>query len=134
MKSKQATWAYELLYQVSVCLYKLSIVFVYYRVFTLKKFRKVLHVIAVLIVVYAIWSILQTLLQCLPIAANWRIRLGPLPGDHCIPARPHLLSLSITNVILDWTLLFFPMPIIWHLKMSHFRKFELSVVIITGTL
>ena len=87
---------------------------------------------ATLIGAYFIWSIFQTLFQCSPISAIWRIRIDPHPGDRCIPPRAHLLSLAIPNVILDWALLFLPVPIIWSLKMSIVHKLEVSIVVAVG--
>lgn len=127
-------WSGEFVYQITVCLYKLSIIFVYYRIFVLKRFRAALHLVLGFISAYFVWSILQTLLQCLPFAAIWRIYNSPHQGDRCIPARAHLLSLAVANVIIDWTLLFLPIPIIWTLKMSLVNKVEVTIVIAIGAL
>lgn len=103
----------------------------YYRIFALKRFQQALRIVAGLVGAYTIWSILQTLLECLPIAANFRS--APLPGDRCIPYQAHLLSLAIPNIILDWALLFLPMPVIWNLKMSLVQKTEVTAVILIAT-
>ena len=93
-----------------------------------------MHVMTGLIGIYAIWSILQTLFQCLPLAAHWRFIISPHPRDKCIPVRAHLLSLAVPNVILDWALLFFPMPIIWNLKMSLTHKIQVLIAMGTGAM
>ena len=130
----QTVWSDDLVYQFNVCLYKLHIVFKYYRIFSLQRFRMALHVVAALIRVYTIFSMLQTLLQRVLFAANWKFRFAPHPGDRCILSERHLLSLAVKNVILDWTLLFLPMPISWTLQMSLVHKFEISIVVIVGGL
>lgn len=91
-----------------------------------------MYLVGGLIGVYSVWSILQTILQCLPITANWRFRADPHPGDKCIPARIHLLSLAIPNVILDWALLLLPLPFVFALRMSNIRKFEVSLLLSLG--
>jgi len=127
----KSIWAVELLYQPTVCLYKFSIIFCYCRIFGINKNRLPMYLVGGLTGVYSIWSILQTLLQCLPIAAGWRVRY-PHPGDRCISGRIYFLSLAIPNVILDWALLLLPLPFVFTLRMSNIRKFEVSLLFILG--
>lgn len=132
---RQTIWAIETLYQADICGYKLSVLTLYARLFSTNyRFRILVRVLITLVCMYMVWSVLQNIFQCIPVQTNWTVRLHADPHTHCIPPQTHLLSISIPNVILDWTIFFLPMPMIWKLHTSNFRKAELIATFAVGIL
>ena len=120
-QESQAAWANELLYQTVNCAYKFSIALTYYRIFIVRRSRAILKYAVIAICAYSVWSVLQTVLQCIPISASWR-RAALEPGDRCLLLDVQLWSLGVPNVVLNWMLLFIPIHAIWKLQMSHGQK------------
>lgn len=118
----QMTMANQILWALSVCLPKLSVLLLCSRIFTTPGFVIAARVTGVLTLLLAIATILGALLQCQPFAYNWD---QTIPGGHC---GDQVLSFTITgslNVVLDVITLLLPMPHLTTLAMSISKKLVL---------
>lgn len=123
------TLANQVLWALSVCLPKLSMLLLYSKIFTTALFVNAAKATAVLIFLLGIATILGALLQCQPLAFNWD---QTIPGGHC---GNQVLSYEITgilNVILDIMTLLLPMPYLASLEMSMGKKLVLIATFAVG--
>lgn len=107
----QVGLAVDIMYVWSLVWSKLSLIALYYRVFGFGYFKHACWVVAVLVVAWAIASMISLFLLCVPLAKYWN---GTLKG-HCSDPTPVRLSNSIATIITDVIILFLPIPQIWGL-------------------
>lgn len=125
------TMANQVLWALSVCLPKLSILLLYSKIFTMPLFIAAAKVTGVLVSLLGVATILGALLQCRPFAYNWD---QTIPGGHC---GNQVLSYEITgtlNVLLDVVTLMLPMPYLAALEMSMSKKLILIATFAVGFL
>ena len=67
--------------------------------------------------------------QCVPLAALWNPALG-----HCIDKRNHFLGNAIPNIITDLLLTIMPVPYIWNLNKSNWKKAAICLAFALGGL
>ena len=78
---------------------------------------------------YCITATLEIFLVCRPLAYFW----NPLiRGGSCIDIMKSWFAVGLTNVLIDVLILALPLPVLWSLKMSTRRKFELSAIFSLG--
>lgn len=70
--------------------------------------------------------LIADLAECQPFSHYWQVL--PDPGGRCRQGYAHLLTMSISNIVTDLLLVFFPVPIILRSKMSPKRKVQLVLL------
>lgn len=113
-------------------LVKISILDFYTKVFsTSKRFRHICWGIMAVVAAYWISTFVRMFFLCTPFAAMWEpALLQTVPGARCLNLTAVYLSVSIINLLIDFTLFLLPMPLLWGLQM-HPRK-KLSLMFIFG--
>lgn len=115
-------------YALAITFVKLSILFLYRRIFTTPRFRQVSVGIATLVVIWWIVFTICTLLPCLPPQKFWHPELkGP-----CFNYDEFFLGSEIVDILLDFVILTLPVRMISKLQMSRQRKWILYLIFLVG--
>ena len=126
------TYANEIVYASIVTAIKSSILCFYLRIFAIdKNFVKIVYIFLALVVAWGIATLLTAVLQCIPVSAAWNQHL---PRSHCFNYRAWLIATNVPNIIIDFGILLLPMPQVWRLKLSTWRKISVSGVFLLGVL
>ncbi|KAI0487322.1 hypothetical protein F4859DRAFT_509893 [Xylaria cf. heliscus] len=104
----------EFTYLLGVAFIKMSMLFLYHRIYTTPAFRRLCYFVIGLDLAYIITFIPIFLTNCIPLSQYW----DPKPTGWC---RDTVISDSATvagNLLLDLFVLIMPLPILWRLQMS----------------
>ncbi|KAL9639080.1 MAG: hypothetical protein Q9204_001254 [Flavoplaca sp. TL-2023a] len=108
---------------------KLSVLFLYRRIFVVDKaFRLASSVMLVICVAWCLASVFPFAFQCTPVKKAWQ----PLIEGHCISLKTFLLADEIPNCIMDLVLVFLPVGIIKKLKLPTVQKINLCLIFSLG--
>ena len=124
--------AYEILYFVWVSLIKTSILLFYYRLLGVRKALKyACYVVFTRVIAGLSPFVLSSIFQCIPIEATW---IRPYPHSKCIESNASLLETAITNVLLDFVILFQPMAPVRCLSLTVRKTLILTATFLLGAL
>ncbi|MCJ1455501.1 hypothetical protein MMC28_005856 [Mycoblastus sanguinarius] len=118
----------ESFYTVSIFAIKLSILFLYRRIFPQRWFKHTLIVLGGFIVAYTLAQVFYVIFQCVPISSAW----NPNETGKCVPYGSLALAMGIVNILTDITMLILPIPLLWKLNVSGTRKWMLTVMFSLG--
>ena len=122
-------------YSLTVVFVKLSILYLYHRIFPSKGLVILASLIGVLVVAYNAALILFAFLQCIPLSKLWTGKAGGV----CVSPRPAyvtlgyvlqpdtsdlLISCSVMNVVTDIMILCLPIRFVARLQMKMARKIQ----------
>ncbi|KAF4628590.1 hypothetical protein G7Y89_g9560 [Cudoniella acicularis] len=107
-----------------LCFIKLSILFLYRRIFQGKIFDAVTKILIGFVIVWTITFFLAFLLQCVPVT------IAEIPGtnNHCINLTPVTEAFGVSGTITDFMILLIPMPNVWKLRMTVRDKLAVSFI------
>ncbi|CAF9935891.1 hypothetical protein IMSHALPRED_010381 [Imshaugia aleurites] len=91
--------------------------------------KMIVHVFLTLVLAWGIATLLTSIFQCSPVSALWN---SDTTNKHCINLRKWLIGTNVPHIIIDFSILLLPMPLIWRLKLSTGRKITLSGVFLVG--
>ncbi|KAL8859974.1 MAG: hypothetical protein Q9178_003523 [Gyalolechia marmorata] len=121
----EAFYISQIFYKATINSTKISIIFLYRRIFTnIVWFRRLTCVIMIYIAFYAIATILATIFQCTPIK---RAIDHSLPG-HCLNNTGFWFANAINNIVTDIITLVLPQPLIHRLQMPKGIKVGLYMI------
>lgn len=118
------------IYSVAVVLPKMSILCLYLRIFVRKPQRITCYVLMGVLITHMISTVFAATFECTPVAHLWDKTIA----GHCFDAVAFYRIASLPNIITDVIMLFLPMPMIWHLKLSTARRISLTFVFLTGSM
>ena len=108
-----------------------SILYLYYRVFYVKRgFVITLKVVGILVALYCVAQALVSLFQCVPIDSLWTIG----KKHQCINSDLAATLFSAINVFTDFLILVLPMPQLYNLQKPLKQKLEIMAVFSLGGL
>jgi hypothetical protein len=135
----QIHFAVVLLSTAALALVKLSFLFFYSRVFIYDRgnFRNlrniVIHVMMVLVVLWAGGLILSHVFGCgRDFYAQWSSPHVQI--THCINNFLQLYALAMSDFIMDCLIILIPLPFVWKLHLPRSRKIAVGFVFFTGAL
>ncbi|OQE04603.1 hypothetical protein PENVUL_c031G07954 [Penicillium vulpinum] len=117
-------------YDWAIASIKLSILGLYYRIFSTVVFRRVVIGTAVFISLWLAAMEIGLGLECIPIESVWD---ADVEGA-CINLVAFSYFTNITNLITDIWVFLLPLPIIFGLHISRRRKFEIAGIFAIGLL
>lgn len=120
----------QIFYKGSLNCTKLSMLFMYLRVFPYRRFRKVSETMIWIIAIYAWASIIVTIVQCVPLA---KIFDHSVEGG-CINVTSFWLANANFNLLSDLIILIMPIPLILGLQVARSPKFGLYIIFGLGFL
>ncbi|MCJ1394480.1 hypothetical protein MMC18_007358 [Xylographa bjoerkii] len=109
---------------------KISILFLYRRIFVTPKFHLVTIPVICMVIFWCVGSLFPTIFQCQPMAAAW----NPTMAGTCINVPKLFLAGTIANLLTDVIILCLPSPVIWSLKLSRRKQLVVSGVFLVGGL
>ncbi|KAF2853080.1 hypothetical protein T440DRAFT_356896, partial [Plenodomus tracheiphilus IPT5] len=110
------------LWTTSITLIRLSILFLYVRVFPVRKFVIICRMFMACELAYAIATYVTGLTICKPIGSFW----GPsIEGRHCGDREALFLWHGVQNLIYDVLLVGLPMPLVWRLQLPVYKRVSL---------
>lgn len=117
-------------YALSVTIPRLSILYLYLRIFTTRPFRYASLAAGSLIILTFIASVVMSFILCMPFAYRWdkTIRDG-----RCLDHNPVYRAVSFPNVVADLAMLLIPMAGIWHLNIRLDHKIGVMVTFLSGS-
>ncbi|KAB5536261.1 hypothetical protein GE09DRAFT_1141950 [Coniochaeta sp. 2T2.1] len=127
---------HEVLYVAIVMLSKLSILFVYLRIFPLRIMPKLRMAIPITMGVVAAAGIGQSvamIFQCVPVDYIWD-RLRDTRGGHCLNINAWGWANASINVALDTWLICLPLPELFKLRLYWKKKLRVILMFIVGSL
>ena len=113
---------------------KLSILCLYRRVFSTPSFRRNNLIVGLMVIAYWVASTIGAILQCLPIDANWNIRVKTSGKLKCINFAAFFLGLELSNCVLDIVIICLPLRVIRNLQMPIRQRYQLALVFFLGGL
>ncbi|KAL9125991.1 MAG: hypothetical protein Q9217_004886 [Psora testacea] len=126
--SLRAFWASQIIYKVTINLTKASICLLYLQIFPGNTFRRVTYLVMTFVLLYAIASIIATIVQCNPISYAWDRRR---PGT-CINLTAFWYANAAANILGDCIILILPIPSTMALAIPQRQKHGLILVFTLG--
>ncbi|KAF2817699.1 uncharacterized protein BDZ99DRAFT_22924 [Mytilinidion resinicola] len=124
-------WADDIPYSIGVCLAKLSILWLYWRMFKHSRIRIPIQVMAALSVMWFIARLVMTAIQCIPIHALWDYSVkGVCPID---PAKSFIATCA-THAIIDFIIVLLPVFEVAKLHLPPIQKFSVALMFTSGLL
>ena len=129
-ETKQSAYAADPMYGVAVTAVRLSVLFLYRRIFPTPKVGRV--TLGFIITCLAWWLVhtITLLLLCLPPQKFWE----PQRKGHCFPFVHFFLGITVVEIILDFFVLFIPVSNILGLQMTPQKKVSLCSIFLLGAL
>lgn len=121
----------ELGYTIVITLIKVSILVSYHRIFGhIRWVLRSIYVIGALVVGWGIAIFFTVIFQCNPVDKAWQ----PMKPGKCIELIPFLWGNSISNNLLDWSILLLPVIPVWKLQMEKKQKALVLCAFFLGSL
>ncbi|KAK2600022.1 hypothetical protein QQS21_005256 [Conoideocrella luteorostrata] len=114
----------EIIYVWNLCWTKLSLLFMYYRIFHFPFFKKLTIGVGCFVVTWAVCISFLFSFICSPVEKLWR---PPIPG-HCVSELGVWLANASSTIFSDVVILLLPIPQIWRLQLKKFEKIGLTLV------
>ncbi|KAI1110047.1 hypothetical protein F5Y14DRAFT_384680 [Nemania sp. NC0429] len=127
--SRRATLA-KLIYTASIVwllgivFAKLSMLCLYIRIFTLRKFQWKAYAAIGLTVAYGITFLGIFIMRCSPISAFW----NPQPGYWCRGMYTNEFTSVSFSLVIDLAIILLPMPLLWGLQMNLTKRLALTAM------
>lgn len=128
---RKALFADQLIYATSIATIKISILLMYRRIFPTTKFSIATYVVGAVVIVWCIAVVLVSIFTCIPVQNFWESE--QIASCHVNSLSAYLAN-AVPNIITDVTILCLPMPMVWNLQLSTFRKVEISAAFLAGSL
>ena len=103
----------------------------YRRIFPTKKFAVATYVVGTVVAAWYTAVILVSIFTCVPVQDFWESE--QLASCH-VNSLSAYLGNAIPNIITDVAILCLPMPMVWNLHLSAYRKAEITAAFLAGGL
>lgn len=125
-------YAAQVMYKVVITLNKVSILCLYYRIFSIDKpFRYICYGANMFIISSGVAYIVATIFQCSPIRGFWDKTAKDI---HCINSGAFWMSYAVLNITTDVAILCLPIRQIMLLRLPRMDKIGLGCVFLLGAL
>jgi uncharacterized membrane protein YuzA (DUF378 family) len=127
----QSEYSIFILYALNVTLIKLSILFLYLRIFgTVNSFRRLAYIILALCLLWCTAAMISNILYCIPIRKFWN---PPVQGS-CFNFPIFYLIVELIDILLDVIIIGLPLKTILGLQLSVHKKLALLGIFVLGIL
>jgi hypothetical protein len=110
--------SFALLWNVVVCFSKLSVLLMYTALIPTPSLIKWARGLGLLVIIWNVSNIIAGLLICRPIQRNWNFTI---PGS-CGSQPDYYFSMGIVNLVTDAAIIILPMPYLYKLQLSLYKK------------
>ncbi|KAL4765909.1 uncharacterized protein BDW70DRAFT_155561 [Aspergillus foveolatus] len=133
----KSTYAVPPLYGFTVTPIKLSMCFLYRRIFPVQILRQVIYAIIAICLAWFVAAIISSFLYCMPIRYFW----DKTVDGHCFNFSVYFLVIELVDMLIDLAIIGLPIPTVLRLHMSLRKRiavasiFLLSAfILVTGTI
>ncbi|KAL4810924.1 hypothetical protein BDV18DRAFT_3558 [Aspergillus unguis] len=133
----KSTYAVPPLYGLTVTPIKMSILFLYRRIFAVQHFRRIIHIIMVFCMVWFVAAITSSCLYCRPIQYFWDKTID----GNCFNFSVFFLVVELIDMLIDVAIIALPIPTVLKLHMSLRKRLAVASVfllsafiLVTGTI
>lgn len=127
------TWVGTVLYFITTSATKLSILFLYNRLFAVSNaFRYQVIALMVAVAVFGIGTFVADLLNCIPLKWTWLNSLDD--PRYCFNYNHFWLATGIVEGVIDVAILLLPIPVLSHLRLNKGKKLAVVGVFLIGIL
>ena len=120
----------EVIYVWNLCWTKLSLLFMYYRIFRFPFFKNCAIVVGIFVVLWAITITFLFIFLCTPVQKLWE----PDLEGHCVDELGVWLANASATIFSDIAILVLPMPQVWKLQLKTVEKVGIIAVFGLGFL
>lgn len=120
----------EIIYAWNLCWTKLSLLFMYYRIFHFRFFKKRAIIVGCFVIMWAITISFLFTFICVPVQKLWK----PDIEGHCVDELGVWLANASCTIFTDIVILCLPMPQVWKLQLKTPEKLGLTLVFGLGFL
>ncbi|KAL7930097.1 hypothetical protein V8C35DRAFT_324531 [Trichoderma chlorosporum] len=107
---------------------KLSVLWLYTRIFATKTFKFWAHIMMGVVGCYGVAFLVLFMTQCRPISQQW----DPVPGGTCRNLVIQELTSVSLNMVVDIGIVIMPLPVLWNLQLAVRSKLVVSVMFSIG--
>lgn len=129
--SSQLSFTSQLAFAVSITAAKLSILYLYHRLFRTHRFTVIGIVLALFLVSWGIAFPLTVVFNCKPVNYFWD---KSIPGGHCIDGRAMSYTLAAVSTSTDVVVWALPIPWLWGLQMGYGKRLGIIATFALGGL
>lgn len=119
----------EILYVSGVSMYKISLLFLYFRVFPVRSIRLGGYLCGGLSTAWTLACIGVAIFRCIPLSKRWE----PWLQGNCIDLFLTQLCASILNILCALAILCLPVPHVYRLQMSRPQRILITIVFLLGS-
>ncbi|OTA81659.1 hypothetical protein M434DRAFT_401328 [Hypoxylon sp. CO27-5] len=130
---EKTKYTYQLLGTAGLWVIKLSVLFFYRRIFSVRISRIANNVLIGLTMFWGLAFTLTVAFQCTPVSTLWD-KFEIEYGDSCIEVQPFYLSIAVSDLILDLIIFIAPIPHVYHLQMPMRQKLAVGSIFLLGTI
>lgn len=121
----------ETLWGVVNTLVRISAILLLMRIFGINRiFRWIARSLLVVSILYGVVVFLEVFLICRPMAVDWNASVDGKCGNQILA----YLVLEVFGLLLDFTILVLPIPVVWGLKMKWKTKIYSTIIFSIGVL
>ncbi|KAF1815936.1 hypothetical protein P152DRAFT_411238 [Eremomyces bilateralis CBS 781.70] len=110
---------------------KLSVLFLYRRIFVTKPFQTVVDVMIGVVLVWALGFLVADLCQCIPISVIWT-KFEYEYANYCVDVVSFYWAISVTDAVTDFIILALPLPMVWNLRLPLQQKVAVGGMFLLG--
>lgn len=117
------------MYNLAICLIKLSNLALYSSIFPQVVFRRWLWGVGSVVVAWCIATQVVAIFPCIPVEAGWDPLLQP--GARCVNAATLSIISSVVGIVTDFAVLILPIPLVLKLQLkSHLKAIVIGVFVV----
>lgn len=121
----------KIVFSWNICLTKVSLLLMYYRIFNLSRLEKAsLVAIGAFMVLWSAISTFLFVLTCAPVEKLWQ----PSLAGHCIDLISRWIANTVSTILADLVIIFLPLPQVLKMTMSRMEMIALTLVFAQGFL
>jgi hypothetical protein len=128
---QQGLYIEELLYIITICSIRLSVLFLYFRIFPNIYFKIYGYVVGAIVVAAGISDLLVAIFQCTPVPLAWDITITP---GNCINFLAWFIAAKVIGFVLEVVILVFLIKPVWQLHLPLAEKLGVLGIFLTGWL
>jgi hypothetical protein len=114
----------------SLTFIKVSILFLYLRIFSITNMLKACYVTLVIVIIHGVWLLFSSIFGCLPIASYWNNTLS----GKCLPSAASWVVTYSVNIVTNVVIFLLPLPVIGTLNLPRRQKIGVFFVFALGSL
>ncbi|KAJ5215694.1 uncharacterized protein N7498_002101 [Penicillium cinerascens] len=123
---EQLLYFFNIFYVLGPPSVKLSLLFLYQRIFKRPYFLRMVYGMIALISTWAIIMLFLAIFNCKPISAFWTHE------GTCLNFKQFAIGYAIVNIITDFTIWLMPIPCVWQLQLPKLQKVAVSLIFALG--